>query len=137
MKTKAEQNIAAIRNALGFDLFDQFENQLSRSYPPYNIIRINENESLIELAVAGFSRENLNVKLDKNKLFINGDNVDKELEECSYYAHKGISNKKFEQKFILGEYIKVENVTYDNGILAVKLIKEIPEECKPKIFEIQ
>lgn len=135
MKSKTEQNIAAIRNALGFDLFDQFENQLSRSYPPYNIIRINENESRIELA--GFSRENLNVKLDKNKLFISGDNVVKALEEGSYYAHKGISNKKFEQKFILGEFVKVENVTYKDGILEIKLIKEIPEECKPKIFEIK
>jgi len=136
MKTRIEQNIAAIHNALGFDLFDQFENQLSRNYPPYNIIRTNENESLIELAVAGFDRHQLNVKLDKNKLIISGDNIERELKDSSYYAHKGISNKKFEQKFILGEYTKVENVTYVNGILTVKLIKEIPEECKPKVFEI-
>jgi len=126
---------------IGFErFFTEFEQALAvgpaLSYPPHNIVRIgNEgNEFLVELAVAGFSGNELNIEVKNNTLTITGKKTDKDERN---YSHKGIGTRAFERSFKLAEQVIVENATLANGILGVSLKLEIPEEKKPRNIAIE
>lgn len=124
---------------IGFDrIFDELTsanfNNSQTNYPPYNIIKHDENKFTIEMAVAGFKDGEIDVEVEKNQLLVSGEkHSDGEPKE---YLHRGISARNFQRNFILGEYVQVTNAHVEDGILTVKLERIVPEEHKPKKIEI-
>jgi molecular chaperone IbpA len=105
----------------------------STNYPPYNLKQVGEDSYVIEIALAGFNREDIVVKQEKNVLTIMGESKS---DNAIGYIHKGIGGRNFTRTFSLAEYVEVDNATMLNGLLIVWLTKRVPEEAKPKIFEI-
>ena len=103
------------------------------SYPPYNIIRLSDTETVLEVAVAGFKEEEINVVVEDEKLKISGK---KETTETSNYVYKGIGTRAFEKTFALSNDTKVTKAEYADGILSVFVHYEVPEEKKPKQIPI-
>lgn len=124
---------------IGFDrIFDELTsanfNNSQTNYPPYNIIKHDENKFTIEMAVAGFKDGEIEVEVEKNQLLVNGQkHSDGEPKE---YLHRGISARNFNRTFILGEYVQVTNAFVEDGILTVTLERIVPEEHKPKKIAI-
>jgi len=125
---------------IGFDnLFDDLMRvsnmQSNSNYPPHNVIKTGENTVTIEVAVAGFAEGEIDIALDKRLLTITG--ARKREEEMEHeYLHRGISSRDFKHTFTLSEHVEVKSATIKDGILAVYLEKEVPEEAKPKTIAI-
>jgi molecular chaperone IbpA len=127
------------RQAIGFDsLFDQlnrqFANSKSDNYPPHNVVKLDDTHYVIEVAVAGFAEDEIDVELKENVLTVKGEQEKKETEV--EYLHKGISARNFVRTFPLAEHIEVRGATVKNGILAIALEQVVPEEDKPKKIQI-
>jgi molecular chaperone IbpA len=103
------------------------------SYPPYNIIRLSETETVLEIAVAGFKESEVTVVVEDEKLKVSGK---KEATETSNYVYKGIGTRAFEKTFALSKDTKVTKAEYADGILSVFVHYEVPEEKKPKQIPI-
>lgn len=103
------------------------------AYPPYNIVKIDDDEFVMEFAIAGFSKDEVNISVDKGVLHINGEKVDA---EERHYVHKGIAARKFVRAFTLPEYFEVLSAKMQDGILNITLIRNIPEDKKPKTIDI-
>jgi molecular chaperone IbpA len=117
--------------------FDRLHEEISGSnYPPYNLSKIGETSYIIEVAVAGFSKESLKVKFDTNKriLSITGTSSDASFDH--EFLHKGIASRNFSRKFTLAETIQVSNVSLDNGILSIKLNTVEPVNRSEEEFDI-
>lgn len=104
------------------------------SYPPYNIIRLSDTETVLEVAIAGFKEEEVNVVVEDEKLKISGK---KETADTSNYVYKGIGTRAFERTFALSKDTKVTKAEYADGILSVFVHYEVPEEKKPKQIPVQ
>lgn len=126
------------KSFIGFDqLFDTLDKQLSTetiTYPPYNYIKIDDDNYMLEFAVAGFNKDELTVTKDNNKLIVSGK---KDKKSDLNYIHKGISNRTFKISFELSDTVNINKASFENGILTVELHREIPEELKPKIITIE
>ncbi len=132
-----------MRQSVGFDKFnDLFENLLNdkedrfESYPPYNIEKNDNDEYLITLAVAGFMQQDINIIVQDDRLSISASHTDEEKSEENNFLHRGIAMRSFERSFRLADHIKVVDATMDNGLLKVKLTREVPEEKKPRMIPI-
>ena len=119
--------------------FDHLLNELDHvarhandHYPPHNIIKTSDTDYLIELAVAGFSREELSIEVKDRTLTINGEHVSKGRE----YIHRGISTKKFKRTFRLSEHVQVHGADLVDGVLAIELKYVVPEEMRPRKITI-
>jgi molecular chaperone IbpA len=128
-----------LRSAVGFDqLFNElersFNNSQSNTYPPYNLVEINEHEWLINVAVAGFNMENLDITLEKNILTIEG-TAPKTIENVKY-LHKGIGGRSFRRSFTLADHVEVVSAKLELGVLNINLIRKIPDELQPKKIAI-
>lgn len=135
--TKATYQWPGSTWSVGLDsIFDRLEKQSTQpsGYPPHNVVRHDDDQFEIAIAVAGFNEKDLTVEQDQNILTIASKDVD--LNGDKEYIHKGIATRKFDKKFTLGEYIEVKEVALVDGILSVYLEKNIPEEKKPKSFSI-
>lgn len=130
---------------LGFEgLFDDLEriHSSARSgdkYPPHNVVKVDGENFLIELAVAGFAEEDLTVEVKEGILKIIGEIKDKmSIDESSKieYVHKGISSRKFEKTFRISEFVVIDGADLQNGILVVKARVEFPEEKRPRTITI-
>ena len=126
------------RQTIGFDsLFEQlnrnFANSKSDNYPPHNVVKLDDTHYVIEVAVAGFAEDEIDVELKENVLTVKGEQAKKEEVE---YLHKGISARNFTRTFPLAEHIEVRGATVKNGILAIALEQLVPEEDKPKKIAI-
>ena len=124
---------------IGFDdMFDRFtriaDTSNTGNYPPYNIIDDGENQSIVEMAVAGFSEQDLDIEVVDGKLVINGKR-DVKLDDVKY-QHKGIAYRNFTRTFALAEHIVVNGASVDCGILRVYLERIVPEELKPRKIDI-
>jgi molecular chaperone IbpA len=125
------------RWAIGFDpLFDTFRTVASTAktsgYPPYNIYK-NEDQWVLELAVAGFSKEDIKISVKELTLTVEG-----ELEPSENQPiHKGIATRDFTQDFALAEHVVVKGAELKDGLLRITLEQELPEEKKPKVIEIK
>jgi len=109
----------------------------SGTFPPYNLLKNSDNsEFVLSLAVAGFSPDELDVTVKDSKLIITGNVESKDLPEGFSYAHKGIAERSFTKAFTLHEYVEVKEVTFKNGMLEVKLQLVLPENKRPKKFQI-
>lgn len=127
------------RHAIGFDrIFNEmgraFANGKVDNYPPYNIVQLDDTHYVIEVAVAGFEEDELDVEIKDQNLIVKGAKAAKDTEVT--YAHKGISTRNFERHFTLNPDIQVRAATVKNGILAIALEHIIPEEQKPKKIAI-
>ena len=108
----------------------------SSFYPPHNILKHNDNKFVLELAVAGFTQEDLNVVLDKNTLVVTGEKKRNEMDDNVAYLHKGIGTRSFNKSFVLERYLVVEDVKLSDGILKITLERVVPEEELPKVLQI-
>jgi molecular chaperone IbpA len=104
------------------------------TYPPYNVVKFTDDHLIMEFAVAGFKKDEISVTTEKNTLTIKSNKDDSEEKE---YLHKGIASRKFTRLFSLPEYFKVDSASVDCGILYINLIRDIPEDQKPKEVNIQ
>jgi len=121
---------------IGFDnIFNRMDSLEYTSFPPYNIRKIDSEKYEIEMAVAGFTKDNVKVKYAENTLTITGTKKDKK--DSDKLIHKGISEKNFTKKFELADDFVVEDAGLQDGLLCVKLKKIIPEEKKEKIIDIK
>jgi molecular chaperone IbpA len=124
---------------VGFDemfrKLDAIHNQPQGNYPPYNILKLTEDTFVIEIAAAGFSKKDFGINLKDGSLLVKAET--KETNDDLEYLHKGIAARSFERVFALADHVKVEDATYVDGILAIKLIREIPEEEKPIEIKIK
>jgi molecular chaperone IbpA len=115
--------------ALGFDWLPSVVSQAGLSYPPYNIVKTSDTEYEIDLAVAGFSKDNISISEDKDLLVISGELTD-EVNKSYRFIHKGIAGRKFKREFAIGKNIRVVDASMDNGILKVRLIDERQNNIK-------
>lgn len=124
------------RSSVGFDrlfnLLDAAQQQTEAHYPPYNIERLDDDRYQISLALAGFRPEEINVTAEQNVLTVEGRRTDEKRE----YLYHGISERHFRRQFNLADYVQVRNAFFDNGLLRIDLIREIPEAMKPRRIAI-
>jgi molecular chaperone IbpA len=116
-----------------FDLLDESQHRTEDNYPPYNIERLGEDRYQISLALAGFGTDEIAVTAEQNVLTVEGRKSDKDQHE---YVYQGISARPFKRQFNLAVYVLVRSVTFDNGLLRVELVREIPEAMKTRRIEI-
>ena len=126
------------RSAVGFDrLFDLLESGPSllggENYPPFDLMSDGEDHYRITLAVAGFNPEEVDITAQQNLLIVSGR---KEAQDDQGYIHRGIAARTFERRFVLGDYVQVKGAEMKDGLLSIELVREIPEEMKPKKIEI-
>ena len=124
------------RSSVGFDrLFDMLENSnfAGENYPPFDLIKLDDNRYRIEVAVAGFGKDDIEITSQQNQLLIRGQKGD---EDGSNYVHRGIANRSFERRFALADHIQVRGADLRDGMLAIELVREIPEAMKPRKIEI-
>lgn len=125
------------RSTIGFDrLFDLVETAQRAgedNYPPYNIERLSEDRYQISLAVAGFGPDEITVTAEQNVVTIEGSKSDKAERE---YLYRGISARPFKRQFNLADYVQVKSAAFDNGLLKIELVREIPEAMKPRRIAI-
>ena len=124
------------RSSVGFDrLFDMLENSSlgTENYPPFDLIKVDDNHYRIEVAVAGFGKDEIEITSQQNVLIIRGQKGD---ENGSNYVHRGIANRSFERRFALADHIQVRGADLKDGMLAIDLMREIPEALKPRRIEI-
>ena len=125
--------------SVGFDsIFDRFfDMDLTRDsgYPPYNIRKINEAQYVIEIALAGFSKEDIEVEVTEGNLAIRS-KEEKETDEDDSFVHKGIAKRSFLRSFKLSDDIIVKGADLKDGMLIINLEKVIPEEKKPRLIQI-
>ena len=128
------------RLSVGFDRFQRLLDESTRTdstntYPPYNIVQTAEDGYRISIALAGFSEQDLDVTAKENTLIVSG-TVSEDDEEKTYLYH-GIAGRAFERRFDLAEHIKVVDASLVNGLLNIDLVREIPEEKKPRKITIE
>jgi molecular chaperone IbpA len=129
------------RSTIGFDslvsMLDRltdFDDEAS-SYPPYNIERLSENEYRITMAVAGFGKEDIAIKVKENTLSIRGEKKEADKEQRTF-LHRGIASRAFERRFQLADHVEVRGADVRDGLLSVDLKLEVPERLKPRMIEI-
>lgn len=144
MQTQVYDLSPLFRSSIGFDRMSQLIDQAFKadergavSYPPYNIIKKNDDEYEIIMAVAGFRLEDLNVIVKENSLTVTGAIAEKAEAQQGEYLHKGIATRSFERKFSLADHVKVLDASLDHGLLTLSLKREVPEESKPRMIAIQ
>lgn len=105
-----------------------------QSYPPYNIVKVEDDVFRVDLALAGFDKKDVDVTVDNGTLVIKGEVA---TEESGEAVHRGIAARKFTRTFALGEYMEVTNAELKNGLLSVTVEKIVPEDKKPKTIKIK
>ena len=129
------------RSTIGFDrLFDMLENsstgQGQENYPPFDLIKTGENEYRIELAVAGFKPEEIDITAQQNVLLVSGRKSEENEQTGADYIYRGIANRSFERRFALADHIQVRGADLKDGLLQIELLREIPEAMKPRKIDI-
>ena len=131
--------------SVGFDsIFDEFDRMLesterySTNYPPYNIKRVNDTDYRIEVALAGYSKDDIEVELKDSALTVRNKSKEQTVDEKGNgVIHKGISTRQFERAFTISEDIKVKDAELKNGLLTIDLERIIPDEKKPRLIDIK
>ncbi len=119
------------KNSIGYD-FDSFWNTTQTSYPPYNLIHISNEESRLEIALAGFKKDDVKVYTEYGKIHVEGSK--KEQEDDGTYVHKGLARRAFKREWTLSDDTEVRSVSFDDGLLSIVLGKIIPEHHARKDY---
>ena len=127
------------RSSVGFDrVFNLLENaQRARSisdWPPYDIVKTDDDTYRISIAVAGFGQDDLDITFQSNLLTVTGK---KQEASADGYLHRGIAGRPFEHRFELADHVRVNGADLSNGLLSIELVREIPEALKPRKISIQ
>ncbi|MCA3728592.1 MAG: Hsp20 family protein [Phenylobacterium sp.] len=126
------------RSVVGFDRLAQLLETASvdqaTGYPPYNIERTDENAYRIEIAVAGFRADELNIEVKENLLTVQGRKAANDAERR--FLHRGLAERDFERRFQLADYVIVADARLADGLLSIALRRELPEALKPRRIEI-
>jgi molecular chaperone IbpA len=127
------------RSAIGFDRLAQLFDDALRadaqpSYPPYNIELVTEDKYQITMAVAGFDRSEIEIETERDQLKIVGRRKKDDTKRT--FLHRGIAARDFEHRFQLADHVKVVSARLDNGLLNIELVREVPEELKPRKIAI-
>ena len=130
------------RSVIGFDrmadLIDSaMRSEGDRGYPPYDIEKTSDDGYRITLAAAGFATSELEITAQPNLLIVAGRKAKEEDDSAHTYLHRGIAARNFERRFELADYVVVKSASYDNGVLAIDLAREVPEALKPRQIEIR
>jgi molecular chaperone IbpA len=125
------------RSTIGFDrLFDLAEaaqHAAEETYPPYNIERLADDRYAISLALAGFSPSEIAITAEQNVLTVEGGKQDK---DDRVFLYRGIANRPFKRQFNLADYVQVRAASFENGLLKIELVREVPEAMKPRRIAI-
>lgn len=127
------------RSTVGFDRVPSLLQAAAKmdvsdvSYPPYNIEKVGEEEYRIVVALAGFTKDDIEIITEQNSLTIRGSATQGENAE---FLHRGIAGRSFERRFDLADFIEVRNASLENGLLTIELERELPEKLKPRKIEI-
>ncbi len=126
---------------LGFDeIFNNFENrfanQINNNYPPYNIVKHDENSYELEIAVTGFAKDEVTVEIDQNQLVVKGVR-DKSSDTTADFLHRGLAFRDFTRSWTLAEHMEVGEGSIKNGVLTITLKRVVPEALKPRILKIK
>ena len=125
------------RTAIGFEnLFDRLNDwsrDANEGYPPYDIVRKGEDQFQINIAVAGFSRDEITITAEASQLTVTGK---KQENSDTQYLYQGIAARSFERRFNLADYIEVDSADFENGLLHINLVRRIPEKLKPRKITI-
>ncbi len=130
-----------LRSSIGFEGLNRLVEFAGRpensdgGFPPYNIEKVGDGAYRIAMAVAGFDRDELDLTVQENTLVVTGRAEEPQGEERQY-LHRGIAKRAFERRFQLADTIKVTGAGFENGLLTVELVREIPEHKKPRKVEI-
>lgn len=129
------------RSTIGFDrLFDMLEasarTAAADNYPPFNLERVAEDRYRITLAVAGFTRDEVEIVAQQNLLVVKGKKEEKD-GASARFLHLGIANRSFERRFELADFIRVDDARLNDGLLTIELVREVPEAMKPKTIAIK
>ena len=122
------------RNGIGMDdyLSRFFNDDYSSNYPPYNLISLNNHESKLEIALAGFKKKDVKVYTEYGRLIVEGNREEKE--EPENYTHRGLAQRSFTRQWTLSDDTKVEDVKFEDGMLTIKLGKVVPEHHAKKEY---
>ncbi|WP_159711807.1 Hsp20 family protein [Geminicoccus flavidas] len=126
------------RSTIGFDrVFDLLDSasrlQAIDNWPPYDIVKTGEDAYRISMAVAGFSKDELDLTQEPNLLVVSGS---KPGQDDGQYLHRGIAGRAFQRRFELADHVKVKAANLENGLLTIDLVRELPEAMKPRRIEI-
>lgn len=125
------------RSAIGFDRLASLLEQRAEaqpSYPPYNIELVSEDQYRIVMALAGFSRDEIEIITERDSLHVTGRKQKDDVQRT--FLHRGIAARDFEQRFQLANHVKVTTASFDNGMLTIELVREVPEALKPRKIAI-
>jgi molecular chaperone IbpA len=126
------------KTTVGFDrlasLLDQGTFETANGYPPYNIERLGENDYRITMAVSGFSGDELEIESKEDVLSVSGKKAEESTDRN--FLYQGIAARSFERRFRLADHVKVASASLENGLLNIDLVREIPEEMKPRKIAI-
>ena len=123
------------RSTVGFDrLFDMIDSSVRPDWPPYNIEKNGENQYRISMAIAGFAPNEIELIQQSNTLHITGQK--KAEPKHQEMLHQGLASRSFKQTFNLADHVKVASADLENGLLLIELVREIPEQLKPRRIEL-
>jgi molecular chaperone IbpA len=127
------------RSSIGFDhlarMLDDAASFEAPAYPPYNIERVGEDEYRITIAIAGFSAADVNLEVKGNALTVTGKKVEK-TDGKAEYLHQGIAARNFERRFQLADHVEVKGADFNDGLLHIDLVRNLPERMKPRTISI-
>ena len=129
-----------LRSSIGFENLNRLVDFATRgegdAYPPYNIEKVGEDAYRISMATAGFSRDELDITAQDNVLIVTGRALESAETEQREFLHRGIAKRAFERRFQLADTIKVTGASYNDGLLDIQLVREVPEHKKPRTIPI-
>ena len=130
-----------LRSSIGFENLNRLVEFATRgdaaeAFPPYNIEKLTQDAYRISMAVAGFSRDELDLTVQENTLIVTGRAAPQPEDEKREFLHRGIAKRAFERRFSLADTIKVTGASFENGLLNIELVREVPEHKKPRKIEI-
>ena len=125
------------RNSIGLeDWMRRLDNAFEAgdvNYPPYNLVKETDTRYRLELAIAGFSKDDVEVTTESNRLTVEGKQKDSDTDE---YLHRGLAARAFNRSWTLSDDVEIDEVTFTNGLLTVRLNKIVPDHQKKKVYEI-
>jgi molecular chaperone IbpA len=131
-----------LRSSIGFENLNRLVDLATRmtdadaAFPPYNIEKVGDDRYRITMAVAGFDRSELDITVQENSLIVSGRAAEEAKTEGRTFLHRGIAKRAFERRFQLADVIKVTGATFENGLLNIDLVREVPEHKKARKIEI-